>query len=380
MTESPAARPPFSFTVEARDPGSAARAGILHTPHGDVETPTFMAVGTQGTVKTLTSEQVAATGTRIVLANTYHLSMRPGAEAVAELGGLHSFTGWPGPTLTDSGGFQVYSLEGLREVDDDGVTFQSHFDGTKMRLSPEEAVRLQELIGADIIMALDECLPYPVEREAAAASLERTLRWARRCADARTREDQALFAVIQGATYRDLRLRCAGELAELDLPGYAIGGLSVGEGPGLMAEVLSYTAPAMPEDRPRYLMGVGPPEDILTAVEAGVDMFDCVMPTRNARGGGAFMADGKRHLRRSCYRDDPGPVEPGCGCYCCSNFSRGYVRHLLNVGEVTGATLLSIHNLSFYARFMGEVRDAVAAGDLSGYAERFRARYRDSAD
>ena len=372
--------PAFSFSVTARDPGSHARTGLVLTPHGEVETPTFMAVGTQGTVKTLTPRQVAGTGIDVMLGNTYHLSMRPGAETVRDLGGLHEFTGWAGPMLTDSGGFQVYSLKGLRTVDDDGVTFQSHFDGSEIRLTPEEAVRLQEAIGADIIMALDECLPYPVERSAAGTSLARTIDWARRSAAARTRPDQALFGIVQGATYRDLRLECVERLAEMGLPGYAIGGLSVGEGPGLMAEVLSYTAPAMPDGKPRYLMGVGPPEDIITAVELGVDMFDCVMPTRNARGGGAFTSEGKLHLRQSRYVDDPAPVEEGCGCYCCSRFSKGYVRHLLNVGEVTGAVLLSIHNLTFYAGLMRKIREAVARGNLSGYAEGFRARYRDSAD
>ncbi len=364
----------FSFHIEATD--GEARAGVLSTPHGTVETPTFMAVGTQGTVKTLTPRQVAETEVRIVLANTYHMAIRPGAETVATMGGLHKFTGWDGPMLTDSGGFQVYSLAGLTKVDDDGVTFQSHVDGDAMRFTPREVMRLQEALGADIIMAFDECLPYPVEHDRAAASLERTLAWAGQCADARTRGDQALFGIVQGATYRDLRLQCVERLAELDLPGYAVGGLSVGEGPAVMREVLAYTAPAMPVEKPRYLMGVGPPEDILDAVTAGIDMFDCVMPTRNARGGCAFTMDGKVRLKNTAHSTDDSPVEQGCDCYCCSNFSRGYLRHLYNVGEVTAPVLISVHNLAFYCRLMKEIRHAVASGDLSGYASRFRARYK----
>jgi queuine tRNA-ribosyltransferase len=348
----------LSFTLHSSD--GAARAGTLATPHGEVRTPAFMPVGTQGTVKGLTPEQVKATGAQIILGNTYHLALRPGDELVAELGGVHKFMGWDRPILTDSGGFQVFSLAQIRKVTDDGVAFRSHVDGALLDLTPERAVRIQENLGSDIAMVLDECppgdAPGPVMREA----IRRTVLWADRCRKAHTRADQALFAIVQGGTNLDWRRACAEPLVAMDFPGYALGGFSVGESADAMHAALPTAADLLPADRPRYLMGVGRPEDLLAGVAAGIDMFDCVMPTRNGRNASAFTADGPIRLRNACHRRDSGPVESGCPCYTCATFSRAYLHHLFQADEMLGPTLLSLHNVASYLRLMADARTAIA--------------------
>ncbi len=337
-----------------------ARRGRLDTPHGPVETPVFMPVGTQGTVKGLTPDQVRAAGTSILLGNTYHLALRPGDELIAELGGLHRFMGWTGPILTDSGGFQVFSLAGIRKLTDAGVSFRSHIDGALLDLTPERAVAIQQNLGSDIAMVLDECppadAPEPVLREA----IRRTLLWAERCKKAHTRADQALFAIVQGGTNYEWRRDCAGPLVAMDFPGYALGGFSVGESPDAMHAALPACADLLPADKPRYLMGVGRPEDLLAGVAAGIDMFDCVMPTRNGRNASAFTYSGPLRLRNACHRRDPAPLESGCPCYTCANFSRAYLHHLFQADEMLGPTLLSLHNLAFYLRLMADGRRAIA--------------------
>jgi queuine tRNA-ribosyltransferase len=348
----------FCFTLLSTD--GPARCGRLDTPHGPVETPIFMPVGTQATVKGLTPDQIRAAGTQILLGNTYHLTLRPGDELIAELGGLHKFMAWDGPILTDSGGFQVFSLAQIRKVTDDGVSFRSHIDGALLDLTPERAIRIQENLGADIAMVLDECpasdAPEPILMDA----VERTLRWAERCRAAHRRPDQALFAIVQGGTDLGWRRRCAERLIGMDFPGYALGGFSVGESPDAMHAALSAAADLLPADKPRYLMGVGRPEDLLLGVAAGIDMFDCVMPTRNGRNASAFSADGPIRLRNACHRRDPAPVESGCPCYTCANFSRAYLHHLFQADEMLGPTLLSLHNVAFYLRLMAETREAIA--------------------
>ncbi len=361
----------FTFDVLARDSGSAARRGRLTTPHGTVDTPAFMPVGTRGSVKGILPDLIRESGAQIVLANTYHLSLRPGAGLVQQMGGLQRFTNWHGPMLTDSGGYQVFSLAELNRIDDDGVSFRSHIDGTPLRLDAATAMRIQNQLGADIIMAFDQCPPSTAERAAVAAAVERTIRWAGQCKAAHAREDQALFGIVQGGLHHDMRRVCAERLVELDFPGYAVGGLSVGETHEQMVEVLDALEPHLPRAKPRYLMGVGMPVDIVAAVRAGIDMFDCVLPTRNGRNAYAFTATGPLRLRNEKYRADERPLEPGCDCRACGGFSRAYIRHLFQAGEMLGPILVSLHNLRFYQRLMQRIRDLIPGGDWATIVAEF---------
>ena len=363
-----------TFGLEVLHTAGLARAGKLTTPHGEIDTPVFMPVGTAGSVKGVTPDQLRAAGSRMILANTYHLMLRPGAETVAALGGLHQLMAWDGPILTDSGGYQVFSLAHRRKLDADGVTFQSHIAGAEVRLTPSKAVEIQHLLGADVMMQLDECPPGQADRETVAAAVARSSAWAAKCKTAwhKTLESphspnlptQVLFGIQQGGVYPDLRQRSADALVELDLPGYAIGGLSVGEGHEAMKLVLDNIDDLLPADRPRYLMGVGEPRDILAAVARGVDMFDCVLPTRNGRNAHAFTWTGRMKLRNAQWAIDDAPLEDNCGCYTCRNFSRGTLRHLFMAGEMLGPTLLSIHNLHFFAEFTAAIRQAIIDGDF----------------
>jgi queuine tRNA-ribosyltransferase len=350
----------FSFRVEARS--GRARAGLLTTPHGAVRTPAFMPVGTAGAVKALTLRDLHEIGAEIVLANTYHLMLRPGDELVAQLGGLHRFTGWDGPYLTDSGGYQVFSLAALRTLSEEGVGFASHLDGTRHLLTPERAILAQERIGADIIMPLDECCALPAPREALAEAAARTARWARRSREAHRRADQWLFGIVQGGLEEDVREASARAMMELDFPGYALGGLSVGEPRAEMLRVVERLDAVLPEDRPRYLMGVGTPEDIVEAVARGVDLFDCVLPTRNARNGQLFTSAGRLSIRNARHRADPGPPDPRCACRTCRTTSRAYLRHLHLSGEIAAATLMTLHNLSHYLDTLRGVRQSILLG------------------
>ena len=361
--------PALQFELHRTDPRTRARLGRVSTRHGSFDTPAFMPVGTQGTVKGILPDHLAATGSQIILGNTYHLMLRPGSKVVAELGDLHRFMAWPGPILTDSGGFQVFSLADINQIDDHGVTFRSHIDGSIVQLTPERSMQVQNDLGADIIMAFDECPdPHkPIEYQQLA--VDRTVRWAEQCVAAHARkDDQSLFGIVQGGTNESLRLRCAEKLIAMELPGYAIGGLAVGEGFDAMKRVLSYTTPALPEHKPRYLMGVGFPRDIVAAVREGMDMFDCVMPTRNGRNAYAFTMDGPIRLRNSRFANDAGPVESGCDCYACRHFTRGAVRHFFLAGEMLGPILLSLHNIRFYQRLMADVRRAIGEGRFDEFA------------
>jgi queuine tRNA-ribosyltransferase len=362
-----------SFNLLARD--GAARLGRLTTPHGVVETPQFMPVGTQGTVKGLTPEMVRDAGATILLGNTYHLTLRPGDELIAELGSLHKFMNWPGPILTDSGGFQVFSLGTNRQITDAGAVFRSHIDGAKLELTPERAVEIQENLGSDIAMVLDECPPGDSDPAVLRAAVRRSILWAERCQKHHTRQDQAQFAIVQGGTDLALRAECAKELAAMDFPGYALGGFSVGEGPAAMHGALPECAALLPESKPRYLMGVGRPEDLLAGVAAGIDLFDCVMPTRNGRNALAFTDDGPIRLRNAKHRRDPAPVMSGCNCYCCANYSRAYLHHLFQAGEMLGPTLLSLHNLAYYLGLMAVVRRQIAAGTFAAFRTRMLGRW-----
>jgi queuine tRNA-ribosyltransferase len=347
------------FELLAVDGG--ARRGRLHTPHGAVDTPVFMPVGTQASVKGLTPQQLEEVGARIVLANTYHLALRPGDELIAGQGGLHRFMAWGGPILTDSGGFQIYSLAQCRNITDESAVFRSHIDGALLELTPERAVAIQENLGSDIAMCLDECGPADAPADGLRQAVDRTLLWARRCRSAHRRGDQALFAIVQGGTDMALRERCARELTAMDFAGYALGGFSVGETQAEMVRTLQPTAALLPGGKPRYLMGVGRPQDILDAVACGVDLFDCVLPTRNGRNASAFTAAGQIRLRNAVHKRDPGPLESGCACYTCRHFSRAYLHHLFQAEEMLGPTLLSLHNVAFYCRLMEELRQAIAA-------------------
>jgi queuine tRNA-ribosyltransferase len=367
----------LSFELVQRD--GRARAGLLRTPHGEVETPVFMPVGTAGAVKAVLHRDLREMGARILLGNTYHLMLRPGDALVAALGGLHGFTGWDGPFLTDSGGYQVFSLAGLRRLDEDGVVFQSHIDGSSHALSPERSMEVQQNLGADIAMAFDECPPGDAPREVVAEATARTTRWARRSRAAHRREGQALFGIVQGGVHLDLRETSARELMELDFPGYAIGGLSVGEPKPGRDLVLEHLDPLLPETKPRYLMGIGTPEDIVDAVGRGVDLFDCVLPTRNARNGQLFTSRGKLSIRNARYRDDPRPIEEGCGCYTCRNYSRAYLRHLDQCGEMLGSHLNTVHNLYFYMQLMAGLRRSIERGELQAFARAFLARQQSGA-
>lgn len=351
--------PHFQYHLDQQDDATDARLGRWKTPHGTVDTPAFMPVGTLATVKGLTPDQLRSVGVQQVLSNTYHLALRPGADVVEELGGLHSFMGWDGPILTDSGGFQVFSLAKLTKLTDDGVTFQSHIDGSPLELTPESATRIQQQLGADMIMCLDECPPHDVPPERMREAVDRTTAWARRCRDAKTRDDQALFGIVQGGTSRELRERSADGLLPLDFPGYAVGGLSVGETPAAMYETLDFTVPLLPDDRPRYLMGVGTPTDLIEAVMRGIDLFDCVMPTRNGRNATAFTDGGVVRLRNRVHQRDSRPLDAECGCPACTQFSRAYLRHLFISREMLGPILVSLHNIAYYQRLLRDLRDAI---------------------
>lgn len=364
----------FEFTPAALDRDTAARTGVFETPHGALRTPVFAPVGTQATVKTLTPRDLAEVGATLVLSNTYHLYLRPGTRLVADFGGLHSFMGWPGPMLTDSGGFQVFSLAQMRKVDADGVTFRSHIDGSLHRFTPESAVASQEELGADIIMCLDECAE-PLDRAYNEAALARTHAWAARCKASQKRRDQALFGIVQGGIFPDLRRESAATLCAMDFPGYAIGGLSVGETKEQMYAALDITVPALPADKPRYLMGVGAPEDVVEGVARGIDIFDCVLPTRVARNGGLLTRGGRMNLRNARYAADPLPVEPGCGCYTCQHFSRAYLRHLFKSEEILGLHLATVHNIHFMLRLMDDIRAHIAAGTFAAFRQAFLAGY-----
>lgn len=355
---------------------SGARLGVLHTPHGDIETPIFMPVGTQATVKSMTPEELKEIGSQIILSNTYHLYLRPGHELVKKAGGLHEFMHWDKPILTDSGGFQVFSLGPLRKITEEGVEFRSHLDGSKHFLTPEKAMEIQNALGSDIMMAFDECAPYPATKEYVKNSLERTTRWLERCKVAhKNPEKQALFGIIQGGMYKDLREQSAKEITAIDLPGYAIGGLSVGEPKPMMYEVLEYTTPLMPADKPRYLMGVGSPDDLIEGVIRGIDMFDCVLPTRIARNGTAMTSQGKVVVRNASYAEDFTPLDPECDCYTCRNYTKAYIRHLVKTNEILGARLITTHNLHFLLKLMEQIRQAIREDRLLDFREEFFRKY-----
>jgi queuine tRNA-ribosyltransferase len=361
------------FTLHGTD--GAARAGTVHTPHGDVPTPAFMPVGTQATVKGLTPEMVRDAGASIILGNTYHLALRPGDELIAELGGLHRFMNWSGPILTDSGGFQVFSLAGQVKITDHGAKFKSHIDGSPLELTPERAVEIQQNLGSDIAMVLDECPPSESDPDKMRSAVQRSIRWAERCRKHHSRPGQVQFAIVQGGLNVELRIECARELVALDFPGYALGGFSVGEAPELMHAALPACAVSLPEHKPRYLMGVGRPIDLLVGVASGIDMFDCVMPTRNGRNALAFTAAGPIRLRNAQHRRDPAPVESDCLCYCCRNYSRAYLHHLFAADEMLGPTLLSLHNVSFYLRLMADARKAILDGRFASFSAACLARW-----
>jgi len=358
-----------SFRLVHVDAGSAARRAVFSTPHGDVQTPAFMPVGTRGSVKGLELEQLRATGAEMILGNTYHLALRPGEEVVAALGGLHRFMGWTGPILTDSGGFQLFSLAHLIQVTEEQAVFRSHIDGRLVALSPERAVAIQEALGSDVAMVLDHVVGLPNAPEVVLNATERTVRWAGRCRDAARRSDQSLFAIVQGGLDPELRVACAEQLRKMDFAGYAVGGLSVGESPDDMYRMLDVTVPELPRDRPRYLMGVGRPVDILEGIARGIDLFDCVMPTRNGRNAMAFTDEGSMRLRNAKYERDERPVEEGCPCAACRR-SRGYLRHLFMAGEMLGPILLSIHNLTYYQRLVADARRAIEADRFAEFRSR----------
>ena len=370
----------MNFTALHTDPQTAARTGRLCFSTGEVETPVFMPVATRATVKGLTTEQARRCGAQMVLGNTYHLMLHPGSEQVAELGGLHSFMAWEGPILTDSGGYQVFSLAELNEINDDGVEFRSPRDGSMLFLGPDEAVEAQQNLGADIAMVFDQCPPYPCSREDARTAVERTLRWAERCRAAHNAPDQSLFGILQGGTYRDLREECAAELRRMNFDGYAVGGVSVGEEPELRREMTEFSAGLLPRAKPRYLMGVGFPEDILHAIGAGIDMFDCVAPTRMGRNGTAFTPHGRLRIKNSTHRGDPRPVQDDCDCPCCRLYCRGYLSHLFRCDEMLGPILLSLHNLTFYHRMMARAREAVRQDRFQTFRNKFLSQYRETED
>jgi queuine tRNA-ribosyltransferase len=363
---------PFSFHRDGGD--GQARAGTISTAHGEIQTPVFMPVGTAGTIKAMTADSVRSTGASIVLGNTYHLMLRPGAQRIARLGGLHTFMNWPGPILTDSGGFQVMSLSKLSKLDADGVTFQSHIDGSRHRLTPARSIEIQHQLDATVTMVLDECTPFPAEPGVARRSMEMSMRWARLSRESFVeRPGYGLFGIVQGSVYPDLRAESAAALREMGFDGYAIGGLAVGEGQAMMFDVLDVTVPHLPDDRPRYLMGVGTPGDIIGSVERGIDMFDCVMPTRAGRTARAFTSTGIYNLRNARFADDPGPLDPACGCPACTTVSRAYLNHLFKAGEMLGPMLLTWHNVHYYQDLTRGLRQAILAGRLGEHAARVRA-------
>ena len=356
------------------DKKTGARRGVIHTPHGDIQTPIFMPVGTQATVKSMTPEELKENGAQIILANTYHLYLRPGNKLVKKAGGLHNFMRWDRPILTDCGGFQVFSLSDLRTISEEGVEFKSHLDGSKHFFSPEKVMEIEEDLGADIIMSFDECCPYPSTYEYTKNSMERTTRWAKRCKEAH-KTSQALFGIVQGGFYEDLRKKSAKDLIELDFPGYAVGGISVGEPKEKFIKILKYTAPLLPENKPRYLMGVGSPDYLLEAAMAGIDMCDCVLPTRIARNGTAMTSHGKLVVRNATYAEDFSPLDDECDCYTCKNYTRAYIRHLIKCNEILGVRLLSIHNIKFLTNLMERVRMEIENDNLLDFAQEFYIKY-----
>ena len=367
--------PSVTYELLHIDKTTGARRGIVHTPHGDIQTPIFMPVGTQATVKSMTVEELKENGAQIILSNTYHLYLRPGEKLVKKAGGLHNFMRWDRPILTDSGGFQVFSLSELRNITEDGVEFKSHLDGSKHFFSPEKVMQIEEDLGADIIMAFDECCPYPSTYEYTKNSMERTTRWAKRCKAAHKTTNQALFGIIQGGFYEDLREKSAKDLIELDLPGYAIGGISVGEPKDEFIKMLKFTTPLMPENKPRYLMGVGTPDYLLEAAMAGIDMCDCVLPTRIARNGTSLTSHGKVVVRNATYAEDFTPLDPECDCYTCRNYTRAYIRHLVKCNEILGVRLLSIHNIKFLTNLMERVRIEIENDNLANFVKEFYKKY-----
>ena len=363
--------PAVTYELIQQCPESGARAGRLHTPHGSFDTPMFMPVGTQGTVKTLSPEELHTMGAGVILGNTYHLFLRPGHEIVKKAGGLHRFMNWDGAILTDSGGFQVFSLGALRKISEEGVAFRSHHDGSKQFLSPEKSMEIQMALGSDIAMAFDECTPYPADYEYACRSMRLTTRWAKRCQAVHNREDQALFGIVQGGMYADLRQESAEQLVAMDFPGYAIGGLSVGEPKPLMYEVLEQTVPFLPQNKARYLMGVGTPDCLVEGVARGIDMFDCVFPTRVARNGTAITSQGRVVIRNAAYIEDFMPLDPECDCYTCRNYSRAYLRHLIRCDEIFGLRLMSLHNLYYLIKLMHQIRTAIIDGNYPEFRKLF---------
>ena len=357
------------FKVLSTDQNCSARRAALTTDHGQIQTPAFMPVGTSGAVKGITPQQLEQTGAEIVLANTYHLMLRPGIECIESIGGLHRFMAWAGPILTDSGGYQVFSLSRLTQINDDGVEFASHIDGAKVYLNAEIATNIQNRLGADIIMCLDQCTAFPCDRTQLQKAVERTIRWAGRAKQAHSNRNQLLFGIVQGGTDPELRGLCASQLVKMDFDGYAIGGLSVGESQEDMIGTVSLTIGLLPQDKPRYLMGVGTPADIIAAVQAGVDMFDCVLPTRNGRNALAFTKAGPVRMRNTAHTNDDGPIESNCDCLCCRNFTRAAVRHFFNVAEMLGPILVSIHNLRFYQRLMAEIRHVIEKNEFDRWAK-----------
>jgi queuine tRNA-ribosyltransferase len=367
----------FKLEIKHVDKNSKARYGILHTNHGDVELPMFMPVGTLATVKTLSPEEVKSLGAGVILSNTYHLSLRPGEDIVAKAGGLHKFMNYDGPMLTDSGGFQVFSLSDNRQITEEGVTFKNHLNGSKLFMSPERSIEIEQKLGADIAMSFDECCPYPVTHDYMKKSVERTLRWAKRGQIAHTREDQALFGIVQGGEFEDLRKFCAEELVKMDFDGYSIGGTSIGEPKDVMYKMVSYAVKYLPDDKPRYLMGVGSVDEILDGIEKGVDMFDCVLPTRIARHGALMTSTGRVNIRDSKYKEDFTPLDKECDCYCCKNYTKAYLRHLYVCDEAFGKRLLSIHNVRFLIHMMENARKAIKEDRFSEFKKEFLDKFGD---
>lgn len=362
---------PFAFELIKKDPDTGARLGKMLTPHGPIDTPAFMPVGTQGTVKSLRPDDLQTCGAQIILGNTYHLYLRPGHETIRKLGGLHTFMNWTGPILTDSGGFQVYSLGALRKILPDGVMFQSHIDGSRHFLTPEKAIEIQEALGSDIMMCLDECTPYPATLQQTRDSLDLTMKWAKQCAEAKTNPEQALFGIVQGGTYLDLRRQAVEQIVPVGFDGYALGGVSVGEPKEIMYAITDEIAPLLPSDRPRYLMGVGMPADIVYAVSCGIDLFDCVIPTRSARHGLLFTNSEKIVIKNARWREDDHPLDETCDCYTCKNYSRGYLRHLYVAGEILAMILNTIHNIRHYMHLMEKIRTAISENRFSEFKKDF---------
>ncbi|MGI6097624.1 MAG: tRNA guanosine(34) transglycosylase Tgt [Dethiobacteria bacterium] len=367
----------MAIKFELQDQDGKARTGCIHTAHGKIETPAFMPVGTQATVKAMSPQELEEVGAQVILSNTYHLYLRPGQEIIARAGGLHKFMNWSGPILTDSGGFQVFSLGDFRSIEDNGVWFRSHLDGSKHFLTPEKATRIQNVLGADIIMAFDHCPPYPSSREYIEGAVERTSRWAYRCLETHANPEQSLFGIVQGGEYPDLRRQSALDLIKMDFPGYAIGGLSVGEPKELMYKVLDFTVPLLPREKPRYLMGVGSADALLEGVMRGIDLFDCVLPTRIARNGRIMTERGDLTMRNALYSTDFRPLYPDCDCYVCQHYTRAYVRHLLKANEIMGLRLATYHNLYFLSRFMRKIREAIKAKKLKEFYHQFWQRFKD---